>query len=263
MGIFNIGVFLLIGIVLGYVLKSHISKTPQQPKAPAPQTSKPSSKSTVRLYDLAEQLWGFFEQAAHPKDLLENNIFQQGTQMLSASEYSDEQLIEYYVGNNVAISCMALEALSKRSLTKAHIDQVISAIASRYGWTLFFAFRLLEKANIKPIVGATLLQAPEWWQNDQLIHQMLKDFIDQRLENDERATFGTLLKDLDTQRLNIISDLIKILNHPGLEPLKEEIRQASETQVDREYLKAVGRLWDPMEARSSFSRRWSIKSFRI
>ena len=248
MEIINIGAILLIGIVLGYALKSQLSKTPQQSKVPAPPTAKQSSKSTVRLYNLAERLWGFFEQAAHPKDLLENNTFQQGVQMLSAGQYSVEQLIEYYAGNNVPIGCMALEALSKRTLSETSIDQIISHIGSRYGSTLFFAFRLLDTAGIKPVIGAVLLKAPVWWEDDQLLQQILKDFIDQRLENDERPTFGTLLKDTDTQHLDEVSDLIKALKHPGLQPLKDEIGQASETQVDREYLKTLGRLWEPLEA---------------
>jgi ATP-dependent Clp protease ATP-binding subunit ClpC len=93
-----------------------------------------------------------------------------------------------------------------------------------------------------------LLKAPEWWKEDQLILQILKDFIDQRLKSDERLTFGTFLKDSDSQHLNEVSDLMVALNHPGLQPLKEEIQQASDTQVDREYLKTVGRLWEPLEA---------------
>jgi ATP-dependent Clp protease ATP-binding subunit ClpC len=107
---------------------------------------------------------------------------------------------------------------------------------------------LLGIADNKPVVGPALLKAPEWWKEDQLILQILKDFINQRLESDERLSFGTLLKDIDTQQFNAVSDLIGELNHPGLEPLKEEIQQASDTQVDREYLKTVGRLWEPLEA---------------
>jgi ATP-dependent Clp protease ATP-binding subunit ClpC len=260
MEIINIGVILLIGIVLGYALKSQISKIPQQSRAPTEPNAKQSSKSTVRLYNLAERLWGFFEQAAHPKDLLENNTFQQGVQMLSAGQYSDEQLIEYYAGNNVVIGSMAMEALSKRTLSEAGIDQIISHIGSRYGFTLFFAFRLLDTTDIKPVIGAVLLKAPVWWKDDQLLQQILKDFIGQRLENNERPTFGTLLKDTDTRHLDEVSDLIKALKHPGLQPLKEEIEQASETQVDREYLKALGRLWEPLEADPSLHLNEDMQS---
>ncbi|MGD8212701.1 MAG: AAA family ATPase, partial [Desulfobacterales bacterium] len=248
MEILNIGIVLLIGIFLGYVLKSLISKAPKQSDFPLPPTANKSSRSTKQLYDLAQHMMGFFEQAAHPKDLLDNAIFQQGVQMLSSGQYSDEQLIEYYAGHNVPIGCMALEALSQHTLSQSTVDQIISHIGSRYGWTLFFAFRLLSTADNKPVVGPALLKAPEWWKEDQLILQILKDFINQRLESDESLTFGTLLKETDTQQLNEVSDLIVALNYPGLKPLKEEIQQASDTQVDREYLKTVGRLWEPMEA---------------
>jgi hypothetical protein len=157
-----------------------------------------AAKSTTQLYDLAQRMMGFFEQAAHPKDLLENTIFQQGVQMLSAGQYSDDQLIEYYAGHNVPIGCMALEALSQRTLSESTIDDIIAHIGSRYGWTLFFAFRLLGIADNMPVIGPVLLRAPEWWKEDQLILQILRDLINQRLENNEHLTFGALLKDADS-----------------------------------------------------------------
>ncbi|MGD9349572.1 MAG: AAA family ATPase, partial [Desulfobacterales bacterium] len=242
-----IGIILLLGIFLGYLFKSMLSKAEQQSNIPLPAPAKPSSKSTTLLYDLAQRMMGFFEQAAHPKDLLQNTTFQQGVQMLSSGQYSDDQLIEYYAGHNVPIGCMALEALSQRTLSEFTIDRIISHFGSRYGWTLFFAFRLLGTADIKPVVGPALLKAPEWWKEDQLILQILRDFINLRLASDEGLTFGALLKDADSQQLNEVSDLIGALDHPGLEPLKAEIQQASDTKVDREYLKAVGRLWEPLE----------------
>jgi hypothetical protein len=142
MTIIHIGLLLLTGILLGYLFKSMIAKAKQQSGLPLPSTEQPSSKSTTRLYNLAQRLMGFLEQAAHPKDLLENTIFQQGVQMLSSGAYSDEQLIEYYAGHNVPIGCMALEALSKRTLSESTIEQIISHIGSRYGWTLFFCFSI-------------------------------------------------------------------------------------------------------------------------
>jgi hypothetical protein len=139
MDILDIGIVFLIGIFLGFALKSLISKARKQ-SDPLPPTVKQSSRSTTRLYDLAQRMMDFFEQAAHPKDLLGNAIFQQGVQMLSSGQYSDEQLIEYYAGHNVPIGCMALEALSQRTLSQFTIDQIIAHIGSRYGWTLFLLF---------------------------------------------------------------------------------------------------------------------------
>ncbi|MGD8344485.1 MAG: hypothetical protein PVH53_12875, partial [Desulfobacterales bacterium] len=121
-----IGIILLLGIFLGYLFKSMLSKAEQQSNIPLPAPAKPSSKSTTLLYDLAQRMMGFFEQAAHPKDLLQNTTFQQGVQMLSSGQYSDDQLIEYYAGHNVPIGCMALEALSQRTLSESTIDRIIS-----------------------------------------------------------------------------------------------------------------------------------------
>jgi hypothetical protein len=63
MTVFHIGIILLLGIFLGYLFKSMLSKASQQPDYRLPPTVKPSSKSTTELYDLAQRMMGFFEQA--------------------------------------------------------------------------------------------------------------------------------------------------------------------------------------------------------
>ena len=250
MDILTAGIVLLIGIFLGCALKSIISKASQQSDSLLSPTVEQSSKSTTRLYDLARRMEDFYEQSAHPKDFLDNSVFREGVQMLSSGQYSEEQLVEYYAGDNVSISCMALEALNRHTLTQSTVDQIIFHIGSRGVWSLFFAFRLLGMgtSGSEPVVGPVLLKAPEWWKQSQLNLQILTDFINQRLVSGERLTFGTLLKDTEAKQVDEVSNLIVALKHSGLKPLKKEIQQTTDTQLDREYLKVVGRLWEPLEA---------------
>ena len=250
MEILTVGIVLLIGIFLGCALKSLISKAQKQSDIPQQSTVEHSSKSTAKLYDLAQRMEDFYEQSAHPKDFLDNSIFREGAQMLSSGQYSEKQLIEYYAGDNVSICCMALEALNRHTLSQSTIDQIISHLGSRGVWPLFFAFRLLDMgtSGSEPVVGPVLLKAPEWWKENQLTLQIIKDFINQRLVSGERLTFGALLTDKEPRQLKDITKLIGAIDHPGLEPLKKELQQASDTQVDREYLQTVGRLWESLEA---------------
>ncbi len=246
MDLLQIVIVLSIGFAIGLLLKSLINKANQySDKSATPESL--TSESTAKLYNLAERMRNYFENTAHPKDLLGNDSFQQGVQILSSDHYSNEQLIEYYAGGNVLIGCMALEALYKRSLSEVTIDHILFHIGSRYIWTLYFAFRLLAATNIKPVIGAVLLKAPYWWKDEELLQQILKDFIDQRLKDEEHPTFGALLKETDTQQLNAMANSLDSINHPGLEPLKQEVQEALTTAIDRKYLKSVGQLWEQLQ----------------
>lgn len=241
------GIILVIGIAIGFMLKSQKGKIAQPPETAVPMPPQQPSDTTARLYGLAEQMKAFFESTAHPKDLLDNKSFQQGVRILSSDRYSDEQLIEYYAGSNVLIGCMALEALHSRPVSETSTDQIIFHIGSRYIWTLFFVFRVMAAQHVKPVIGAVLLNAPDWWKTEELLQQILKDFIEQRLHIGERPSFGALLKESDKQQLNDVDGLLKVLNHPGLEPLGNEIHKTLQTLVDREFLRSVGRLWEPLQ----------------
>lgn len=247
MDLYYFGIALVIGMAIGFMLRSQKDKPARPPEAAAPMPLQQPADATARLYDLAEQMKPFFESTAHPKDLLDSESFQQGAGMLSSDRYSDEQLIEYYAGSNVLIGCMALAALGSRPLSGTSTDQIIFHIGSRYIWTLFFVFRVLAAHDIKPVIGAVLLNAPDWWKTEELLQQILKDFIDRRLEKGERPTFGTLLQETDKNKLNDVDDLLKVLNHTGLEPLRNEIHRTVQTLVDREFLQSVGRLWEPLQ----------------
>lgn len=253
MALSHMVLLLAAGIGVGLLISRIKERSTQAPvptaQAPPPTARAPeadASDGTARLYRLADETSRFFENSAHPKDLLDNPTFLQGVATLSSADYTDDQLIEYYAGGNVLIGCMALEALRSRRLNENGVDQLIFHIGSRYIWSLFFAFRVLAGENIQPVIGAVLQKAPDWWEDEELLQQILKDFIDQRLNNGEQPTFQTLPADAGKQRLNKIAHLIKILGHAGLKPLEDEIQQRLQTLVDRKFLNSVGRLWEPL-----------------
>jgi ATP-dependent Clp protease ATP-binding subunit ClpC len=249
----SIATTLLVGIVIGYLLPRIKARFRQPPAAPDAAPPTEASDGTARLYELARETQNYFESTAHPKDLLDHPTFQEGVRMLSSGAYTDGQLLEYYAGGNVLIGCMALEALRSRVPTEEIVDQLIFHIGRQYIWSLYFAFRVLGGDAPKPVVGAALLKAPDWWEDEELLQQILKAFIDQRLEKGEQPTFGPLLAECRQEQLNQASDLIGVLGHSGLKPLEAEIQQRLQTQVDRNFLNSVGRLWDPLPPAPSLS----------
>lgn len=247
MALYQIGIILVIGMIIGYLFSRFKGKVPTSP-ASSVSASEPESKdNTARLYQLAAKTHDFFERTAHPKDLLDNETFQQGVAMLSSPRYTDIQLIEYYAGGNVLIGCMALEALRSRPLSEAVVDQLIFHIGSRYIWSLFFAFRVLEGETPRPIVGSVLIKAPDWWEDEELLLQILKDFIDQRLKKGEQVSLGSQPDEISKQQLNRVQNLINALGRSGLDPLQNEIQEKLQTLVNAKFLNSVGRLWEPMQ----------------
>ncbi|NNG01263.1 MAG: AAA domain-containing protein [Desulfobacteraceae bacterium] len=241
-------IILLTGIAIGFIIRSQKDKLRRPRKAISHSSPQQALDDTAGLYKLAEEMKNFFESTAHPKDLLQNESFTKGVKILSSDNYSNEQLVEYYSGSNVLIGCMALEALNSRRISGTDIKKIIFHIAGRYIWTLFYTFRVLGSEDVKPVISVVILNAPGWWKDEELLVQILKDFIEKRLNNGEKPTFGTLLKKTDKTQLYHIVALLKILNHAGLKPLKNEIQLTIQTLVDRKFLKSVGRLWEPIQA---------------
>jgi ATP-dependent Clp protease ATP-binding subunit ClpC len=244
---FNFVLFLVMAIIIVIYLKFRMKRSRPGLDRGSSTAAGFADQGTAVLYQLAEDMRGFFESTAHPKDLLENATFQQGVALLAADSYTDDQLLEYYAGSNVLIGCMALEALHGRSVSEAMIDRLVFHIDSRYIWTLYFVFRVLAAASREPVIGAVLLKTPEWWHEEKLLQQILKDFIDQRLEQGERPAFIESLKNIDRDQLDLVADLLKGLNHPGLKTLEKEIQDAMQTLVDREFLGSIGRVWEPSQ----------------
>ena len=123
---------------------------------------KPAARDTKALYAVAKTVEKFFEDSAHPRDLLDNEEFQRGVASLSREHYSDAELLDYYAGDNTIIGCMALAALKKRTVDQKTIDRIIYYLDGRGTWSLYFAFDLVGALSSRPVIGAVLLEAPSW-----------------------------------------------------------------------------------------------------
>lgn len=69
MDVVSLGFTLIIGIVIGFTLRSQKNSRPKAHSAITSGATDTASEHTLKLYDLAEQMNRFFEKSAHPKDL--------------------------------------------------------------------------------------------------------------------------------------------------------------------------------------------------
>ena len=243
---------LLLGIALGFGLRQwwqrrdvppaeHAEENPEHSEAKEPELS-PDTNGTA-LYTLANDMRDFYQSTAHPKDLLQSQEFLRGVEMLMQPTYSDDELLDYYAGENPLIACIALEALNRRSENGQWTDQLLSHLDECYLWPMYFAFRLLERAE-KPVIGSVLAKAQEWWEDERLFVKIMNTFMKERLERGETPSLKEQLEQIDDEKAAILDTLLKRLDQEIVKPLVEELKQKSHTQLDATYLNTVGTLWE-------------------
>jgi len=235
----------IVGLALGISLKITYDRRTTALAHPQGDASDelPESEPTD-LYDLAERMDRFFRSVAHPKDLLGSPEFMRGVEILAQADYSDDELTEYYSGDNVIISCMAFEALCRRPENDKVAEQLIAKLGETYVWPMYFAFRALRNKTKKPVVGAVILQAQEWWARDKLLNHMIDAFIRDRIEQGEHVTFGNLLTGITRSTFQHVHEFLRILDPSQVRILLDELKQTESTFLDSGYLNSVGRIWN-------------------
>ncbi|MEJ2536227.1 MAG: AAA family ATPase, partial [Calditrichia bacterium] len=201
-----------------------------------------------RLYQVAANVKNFFDFTARPKDLLDFPEFLEGITLLEKSDLDDDALIEYYAGGNIIISCMALEALNRRSISQDIVDKIVSFLGNIYLWPIYFALRTVSNKSEIPVIGAVLAQTKEWWTQNQLLIQMMEVFIGERLARQEKPNFGNHLDKLDSNSIDLVQDLVNALNKDRIQPLVKELAQLYKEELDITYLNSFGRLWSKQDS---------------
>lgn len=257
---------LFLGIALGFGLHRLWQRREFPPAAQSIQDTESAEKKEpesppdtkgAALYALANDMRDFYQSTAHPKDMLQSQDFLRGVEMLTQPVYSDEELLDYYAGENPLIACMALEALNRRSETAQWTDQLLSHLDECYLWPMHFAFRLLERAE-KPVIGAVLAKAQDWWEDERLFVKLMNAFMKERIERGETPSLKEQLEQIDDEKASILDSLLKKLDTEIVKPLIKELEQKSHTQLDAAYLNTVGTLW---EAKPSDDLLWEHPHF--
>ena len=237
---------LLIGLVIGFAVAWFLSRRWRSTRDKETANTNASSEidaeaasartSLNKLYDLAEEFEGFLNKSAHPRDLLDHEVFQKGVGLLCHPEYERTELISYGAGDNLSIACMALEALNQRQenekASEEAAEELIASINRIYAWPLFFALRALPPAPANSMIGAVLSQTREWWVGNPPFHNMIKPFVEERLSQGEVPTFDGRIKHASGDQLTQIENLLQALNISELKPLTQELIAVQRTLID-------------------------------
>jgi ATP-dependent Clp protease ATP-binding subunit ClpC len=193
------------------------------------------------IYSIAAALEDFFNESAHPKDLLTNAEFERGAKYFQKSEFSNEELLSYANGENIIIACLAFEALRHRDIDDKTIDKTIQILSGIYLWSIFYALRVLEKANGQ-ILGRVLAQAQEWWPQYQMQVQFFNDFIQIRIAGGEKPTLKGVITQANRESIGHISGFLNKLDRTPIENLFTEFDEIKSTLLDSDYLNSIGKI---------------------
>ncbi|HEY0005078.1 MAG TPA: AAA family ATPase [Pyrinomonadaceae bacterium] len=203
----------------------------------------PNNADTDAIYIIASRLEEFYNQSSYPTDLLANEEFRRGVDLLSNPLYTMEDLLFYYRSVNMLAACMALEALARRSDPQDLIGPVLAGINSVEYWTRYFALRALNARAEESILVRVLLHLDSSW-TEYFLCICLREFISWQVGRWGVPVFGDRLNEISETQVTVLAGLMDQLKDSLPVSFGEEFEQWRNARVDTEYLKTFGRVWE-------------------
>ncbi len=197
----------------------------------------------MSLQDLAAAMSEFYDQSAHPQDLESNEHFRAGVARMVDAQMPLDQLINFAIGANSQLAAMAGAALAEREDSASATPRLLGALRFARVWTDFFLFRFFVARADRPIIGAALMEAPDWWADNPLMPTFVSDLIDARIKGGEQPELGDALDAYPGKSLRDLEALLAKLTTEHVVMLNGQLAAWQATRVDFAFLASIGRLW--------------------
>jgi ATP-dependent Clp protease ATP-binding subunit ClpC len=209
----------------------------------------PETAGELDALALAWSLDEFFNATTHPRELLANETFVKGVELLRAGEHTVEDLLAYAVSPPYALACMALEALARREdAPEDTAERLISFANDVWIWQRFYLLRALDRQARRPVLMPLIAQLNASWR-DPIIMPELRHFALLRVASGDAITLEGLVAEV-TSRGQDAAETQLILNDLGgmLPPaLRREFESWRAAHEPPEFANGVGRVWEPGE----------------
>ncbi|HEX4951829.1 MAG TPA: AAA family ATPase [Thermoanaerobaculia bacterium] len=196
------------------------------------------------VYEAAQRLAPLLETIAHPRDLLGLPDFHQGVAALEAAGATEATLVSDALGDNSAVACLALEALTRR---RAGAEAILEGLAHLRPAPFWFALRAIAAATEPgaPMIGPVLVALDDSfrWDINRLYFTALEETLRERLAGREPLSFCGALAELPPEKEEDLEAILKKLPRDLGGPLAAELAGRERTAVDREFFEGIGRLW--------------------
>ena len=204
------------------------------------------SGGTKQLQEIANRLSPFLQAAPRPADLRDHDDFRTGVSLLRDQRYETSDLIGYFQGDNIVVSCLAVEALRERG-DPAGISGVIDSIGHVAWWPFYFALQYVQTAPPdRPVLGAVLAQVQEPW-SQPAPRAAIADFARQRASAEEDFSFGDRLDSLSDEAAEYLEQLFQALGGVVPVQLRSEFQNWRTEKIDQGFLRSIGPVWTERE----------------
>jgi ATP-dependent Clp protease ATP-binding subunit ClpC len=221
----------------------------EEPGGPEPTPAGDTAQvpDSAALYRAGDRLREFFEAAAQPTDLLANDDFREGVQLLCDPAFGVNDLVAYVNGDSQVIACFAAQALRERREPDASA-RLLQSVGTLGPWSMYFVLRYLHEATgpEQALVGRVLAGSVGYlaWRQPA---QFLEDFVRDRAAAGEVPGFGDELARVDTSAREPLERFVAALEPDVRGTLLEDFHRIVQQRGDVELLDSIGMLWDPSE----------------
>ncbi|MBK8975619.1 MAG: ATP-dependent Clp protease ATP-binding subunit [Planctomycetes bacterium] len=196
-----------------------------------------------QLYQLAAQLAGDYDQAAHPDDLVSHPGFRQAIELLASDAFTLQELLVYFTGDNHLIATVSAIAMGERDDGEPLLGPVLAGINSCNYYAREFALRALERRVDGPLLGPVLERVDATW-GQPFALRMLREFTRRRLQAGDHEVPAAVIQAMPPEKAEWLAELVEEIPAPEL---AAALRGAHGDKVDVEFLRSVGKVWSPTD----------------
>jgi ATP-dependent Clp protease ATP-binding subunit ClpC len=211
--------------------------------APAPTSDAAGEPLTARLRKLDAEFSPASEDAAHPREFLDQPQFQEMTALLADETVSMKTVLQYALGTNWAQSCAGLAALAERADRMEARDQVLSAFDRLAPAAMHYALGYFLTLSERPAPGAPFVNAKDWWSGNSTVTMVAREYFDEVELWDDAPSFGDALDALPAASYATVRSFLERLRHAVANKLVQEIEAKQRAVIDRAFLTSFGRFW--------------------
>ncbi len=232
-----------VGFFLGILAARRLVRT--QAALPTPSTAPVPAEEplSAKLHRLGQPLESFGDNTAHPRELADRAEFGEAVALLCQSDVALDVVVQYALGANWTLSCVALKALSQRDDGEQASAEVVSRIGNLRPWAIHFALEYFTALKNRPAAGAPAVSAEQWWQDNLIIPGLFRAYFSKRKELGDQPTFGAAATASYASDAAQIEGFLRSLDHPFATALIAELNSTKSARVDTSYLESFGRLW--------------------
>jgi ATP-dependent Clp protease ATP-binding subunit ClpC len=223
-------------------------KSPPPAAAPAsPALAAPEAPLAERLRTLENAFLPIADSASHPREFAGHASFQEAVSLLKGEDVPLKIVLQYALGTNWALSCVALAALAGRADNANALEKVLAGFDRLTPWAAHYALNYFLSLPKRPAPGAPFVNAKEWWRDNPVLCTVAQDYFDEEELLGGAPSFGDTLGAIPAASYPVIRGFLERLNHAFAKGLIAELDAKQQAMIDRIFLTSFGRFWTGSE----------------